>query len=104
MRLFDFATRSKIQSQQVQLRGEMIAQFASVFRDQSWIIEDAMKHLQHLPAEFRRLFEQRAAQTKRMTPDQGAHSGRAAAEDDYIVSDHSGLTERQRDSETERWN
>src|SRR5215475_4442965 len=63
----------------------MIAQFAPVLRDQSRIIENAMKHFQRLAAEFRRLFEQHAAQTQRMTPDQGAHPSRAAAYDDYVV-------------------
>src|SRR5262245_10062105 len=92
----------------------MIAQLASVLRDQSRIIEDAMEHLQHLPAQFRRLFKQHAAQTQRMTPDQGAHPGRAAANDDYIVIRHLNLTaetERRRewgtriqgDKVTDRW-
>jgi hypothetical protein len=71
--------------QQVELRGEMIAQLASVLRDQPRVIEYAMKHLQHLTAQFRRLFEQHATQTKRMTPDQGAHPGRAAADNNYVV-------------------
>src|SRR5215510_6161513 len=70
----------------------MIAQLAPVLRDQTRIIEDAMEHLQHLPAQFRRLFKQHAAQTQRMTPDQGAHPGRAAANDDYIVISHLNLT------------
>ena len=70
-------------------RGEMIAQLASVLRDQSRIIEDAMEHLKHLPAHFRRPFEQHAAQTQRMTPDQGAHSGRAAANYNHIVTHNS---------------
>src|SRR5215471_9150882 len=69
----------------------MIAQLASVLRDQSRIIEDAMVHLQHLPAQFRRLFNQHAAQTQRMTPDQGAHPSRAAANDDYVVISHLNL-------------
>src|SRR5262249_18778707 len=90
--LFDLATHSIIQLQQVELRGEMIAQLASVLRDQSRVIEDAMKHLQHLTAELRRLFEQHAAQTQRMTPDQGAHPGRAASNDDYVVISHLNLT------------
>src|SRR5215475_1849530 len=69
----------------------MIAQLAPVLGDQSRVIEDAMKHLQRLAAEFRRLFEQHAAQAQRMTPDQGAHPGRAAANDDYIVIHNSDI-------------
>src|SRR5215470_16074169 len=80
----------------------MVAQLAPVLRDQSRVIEDAMKHLQRLAAEFRRLFDQHAAQTKRMTPDQGAHPGRATANNDYIVIGHMSSTERRRDGETER--
>src|SRR5262245_33795907 len=112
--LFDLAARSVIQLQEAKLCGEMIAQLASVLRDQSRIIEDAMEHLQHLPAQFRGLFKQHAAQTQRMTPDQGAHPGRTAANDDYIVIRHLNLnaeterrrergTRRQGDKGTERW-
>src|SRR5262245_12949158 len=90
--LFDLVPRSIIQLQQVKLRGEMIAQLAPVLRDQSRIIEDAMEHFQHLSAQFRRLFEQQGAQTQRMTPDQGAHPGRPAANDDYVGSSHLNLT------------
>src|SRR5262249_53485773 len=90
--LFNLAARSVIQLQQVELRCEMIAQLASVLRDQSWIIEDAMEHFQHLSAQFRRLFEQHGAQTQRMTPDQGAHPGRPAANDDYVVISQLNLT------------
>src|SRR5262245_43970681 len=99
---FDPAPGSIIQLQEVEPGREMVAQLSSVLSDQSRIIQDAMKHLQRLTAEFRRSFEQYASQTERMEPDQRAHSARAAANYNHVVISHWSSTERRRDRGTER--
>lgn len=68
----------------LQMRGKGVAQFGAGSVREARIFQHGMNHLQHLPAEFRRLFEQHRPQAERMTPQQRTDARRAAAEDDDL--------------------
>jgi hypothetical protein len=66
------------------MRGKGVAQFGAGSVGEARIFQHGMNHLQHLPAEFRRLFEQHRPQAQRMTPQQRTDARRAAANDDDL--------------------
>src|SRR5262245_11207062 len=87
--LSDLASEPNLGLQFLQVSDKSIAHLDAGQSWQSRIVEDIVKHRQHLSAEFLSLFKQHSTEAERMAPDESAHSTWSAAEDDDIEFGHS---------------